>query len=76
MTLVEYAGKDRDDEPFSESQTRQANRREKIYDLFGLGYDTHSIAKMVNISESTALRLLTIERCNRKFLPSPYGVQS
>ncbi|TGR82326.1 hypothetical protein EN866_34850 [Mesorhizobium sp. M2D.F.Ca.ET.223.01.1.1] len=75
MTLVEYAGKDEDDTPFSETQTRQANRREKVYGLFQIGYDTYSIAKMVNIREDTALRMLTIERCKRKFLPSPYGVQ-
>lgn len=76
MTLVEYAGKDDDDAPFSKTQTRQANRREKVYGLFHLGYDTYSIAKMVNVREDTALRMLTIERCKRKFLQNPYEVQS
>jgi hypothetical protein len=76
MALVEYAGKDDDDLPFSEMQTVMADCRDRTFELFRLGYDTYSIANIVKISEGEALRLLTIERCNRKFLPSPYGVQS
>jgi hypothetical protein len=62
MALVAYAGK----EPV-------INRRKQLaYAHFSVGRDTAAIAYMLKISEATALRWITEERCLHRSLPNPY----
>lgn len=70
--LVQFAGKDPDEKPFSASDTRHSLRRSRAYDMFNLGYDTTVLAKRFQVTEATALRWVSIERSKRLGLPSPY----
>lgn len=62
MTLIAYAGK----EPI------QNRRKQLACAHFSVGRDTAAIAHMLKISEVTALRWITEERCKRRSLPNPY----
>ena len=47
-------------------------RCHRAYVRFKRGMTTMQIAKMMNVSEASALRYVTIGRCNWKGLKSPY----
>ncbi len=63
MTLIAYAGKE-----LLPSQPRY----ERAYDLFQRGRDTRDIADIMRITETRALRYVTMGRCIHRSLPSPY----
>ena len=79
MALIDYAGKDQEDTPFStrvtgweytrHSRQFQAYRRFLFY-----GDDTMKLADRYGVRESTVLRWISNERSKRRNLPSPYGV--
>lgn len=61
--LVQFAG---DDQP-------ARVYRQDASTMFRLGADTASIANLHGISEARVLKRVTLERCKRLGLPSPYG---
>lgn len=68
MMLIPYAGQETAPKP----GTFEA-RCERAYTRFNIGQSTMTIAKMMNVSEATALKYVTIGRCYYLGLESPYG---
>lgn len=62
-TLLQYAG---DDKPA---------RCLPAHTLWLMGYDTHDIAKRMNVGEHVVLRAVTKWRSRRRDLPDPYKVE-
>lgn len=59
--LVAYAG-----------APKVKKRKELAYAHFKIGRDTAAIAGMFRVTEATALRWITTQRCIEKSLPNPY----
>lgn len=73
MSLIPYAGKSRHDVAFGDVAP---NRAATAYRRFLEGADTYDIAKRYSVSEATACRWITQERCLRLGLPMPLTVRS
>jgi len=78
MALVEYAGKDPEDTPFSTRLTgweaTRHSRQHQAYRRFLFeDEDTMQLAERYGVQERTVLRWITEERCKRLGLDSPYG---
>lgn len=52
---------------------QKAERPAKAYEMFRSGRDTMQISHAFGIREATIHRWITMERCRRLNLPSPYG---
>jgi len=81
MALIDYAGKDPDDMPFSARVTgwecTRHSRQLQAYRRFLFeGEDTMQLAERYSVREATVLRWISNERSKRLNLPMPYGVTS
>ena len=75
--LVAYAGKDPTEVPVYVSEYKFLHRQchtrsQRAYRMFLAGADTFDIAKAIDRSEATVLRMITAERCERLELSSAY----
>jgi len=71
--VIPYAGKDPWERQIGEDFIRW-DAAAAAYERFELGWDTHKIAKFMEITEAKVLKLTTIERSRLLALPNPYGV--
>lgn len=69
MSLIPYAGASRHDAAFGEVSPARAAT---AYKRFLQGMDTYDIARRYSVSEATALKWITQERCLRLGLRSPF----
>jgi hypothetical protein len=53
--LIAYAGRD-------EMERLRKAKKVRAYELFGIGWDTWRIAKLMNIPEAEAVRLVALGR--------------
>ena len=65
--LIPYAGKEEAANP-----GRYDERCRRAYARFRLGQNTMQIAKIMNVSEATALKYVTLGRCEWNELRTPY----
>lgn len=73
--LVEYAGKDPGDIPYSMKLTdweaSRQSRSYQAYQYFRRGLDTIELAEKYQVKEPTVIRWITKERSKRLGLPNP-----
>jgi transposase len=76
MPLIDYAGKDPDDIPFSTRLTgwdaSRQSRQFQAYKKFQRGMDTAKLAEIYGAKEQTVLKWISNERSKRLGLPTPY----
>ena len=65
--LVPYAGK-----PRTPNAGKLEERCKRAYARFKIGQTTLLIARIMNVSEATALKYVTLGRCQAKGLEPPY----
>lgn len=69
--LVQFAGDDQPQRPRNKINTKRLTSRAS--NMFRLGSDTAAIALALDAHEARVLKRVTLERCKRLGLPSPYG---